>query len=466
MNILERDTSPRATSLVSVAAIFLFLPLLLFATYQSITLITRASGTKAKIVVDTKALLEPIKTDFYHAFAQGGEEAEDMIAPVADQVRGLRPRVIRLDHLYDNFNVVKKDGGNLSFDWSRLDGAVNTITSLGAKPVLALSYMPAAIAQGGVIINPPDNWDDWATVVQKTIEHYSGRDGKNISGIYYEVWNEPDLAVFGSWKLSGDKNYMTLYKYAAEGAKRAQNTNQYFLGGPATTGLYKNWIMALAGSGHRVDFFSWHSYLPDPKRYATDQKNFVNWMLPYPWHTLKPTLITEFGFTGDKSGLYNTTYAAAYTIAAIRQVITGAATYMFSFEIKDGPGQTNGWGLIGHQNAGKNLKPRYHVYSFLDQMAGTRMQVTGEGTWVTGFASVKDKTHRLLLVNFDRNGSHAETVPVTFVNLEPGEYNYRANFLFGKDVTTKKTVPPEGVYTEKIYMAAQSSVIIELTKAN
>jgi hypothetical protein len=465
MNILERDTSPRFTSIVSIFAIFLFLPLLLFATYQSVTLITRATGTKANILVDTKAVLEPIRTDFYHAFAQGGEEAEDMIAPISDQVKALRPKYIRIDHLYDNFNVVKKDGGNLSFDWGRLDQAINTILSTGAKPVLALSYMPAAIAKDGVIINPPVNWDDWSTVVQKTIEHYSGKGEKNIGGIYYEVWNEPDLAVFGSWKLSGEKNYLTLYKYAADGAKRAQNTNGFFFGGPATTGLYKNWILALASSGNRIDFFSWHSYLPDPKQYTVDQKNFINWMLPYPWHTLKPTLVTEFGFTGDKSTLYNTTYAAAYTAATIRQMISGGASYMFSFELKDGPGQTNGWGLIGHQNAGKKPKPRYYVYSFIDQMVGNRLQLTGEGTWVTGFASTKDKTTRVLLVNFDRNGSHAETVPVKIINLEPGTYTYKENHLFGTDVSTEKTIS-DGIFEQKIYMAAQSVIIIELTKTN
>jgi len=463
MNILERNTSPKLMSIISILSLLFFLPLLLFATYQSVTLITRAVGTPANITVDTKAVLEPIKTDFYHAFAQGGEESEDMIGPILSEVKGLRPKYIRIDHLYDRFPVVQGAGGGMSFDFSKLDIAVNTILEAGAKPVLALSYMPQSIAQGGVVINPPNDWNDWATVVQKTIEHYSGKDQKNIGGIYYEVWNEPDLAQFGSWKVGGPKNYLTLYQYASDGAKRAQNTNWFYLGGPATTGLYKTWIMALASSGYRVDFFSWHSYLQDPKRYATDQTNFINWMLPYPWHTLKPTLITEFGFTGDKSTLYNSTYAAAYTAAVIRQMISGSASYMFSFELKDGPGQSNGWGLVGHQNDGKKIKPRYWVYSFIDQMAGDRLQVTGEGTWVTGFASVKEKTIRLMLVNFDKSGGHVETVPVKFTNLDPGSYTLREHFLFGTDTTTPKTVS-DGVLDLKLYMATQSIVILELTK--
>jgi hypothetical protein len=463
MNVLERNTNPQITSLVSFITVLFFLPLLLFATYQSVILITRAVGTPANVLVDTKAVLEPIKTDFYHAFAQGGEESEDMIGPVLSETRALNPKLIRIDHIYDYYNVVGGSGGGMSFDFSRLDAAVNTILGAGAKPLLSLSYMPPSIAKGGAVINPPNDWNDWATVVAKTIEHYSGKGEKNLGGVYYEVWNEPDLGSFGSWKLSGEKNYLTLYQYAAEGAKRAANTNWFYLGGPATTGLYKNWIMALAGSGYRTDFFSWHSYLADPKRFTTDQENFITWMLPYPWHTLKPTLITEFGFTGDKSSLYNSTYAAAYTAAVIRQMISGGPSYLFSFEIKDGPGQSNGWGLVAHQNAGKKPKPRYWVYSFIDQMVGNRLQVTGEGTWVTGFASKNEKTIRLFLVNFDRSGSHVETVPIKFTNLDPGTYTLREHFLFGTDTSSEKAIP-EGVYEEKLYMGSQSVVILELTK--
>ena len=463
MNVLERNTNPQITSLVSFITILFFFPLLLFAMYQSVILITRAVGTPANIVVDTKAVLEPIKTDFYHAFAQGGEEAEDMVGPVLSETRALNPKLIRIDHIYDYYNVVRGSGGGMSFDFSRLDTAVNSILAAGAKPLLSLSYMPPSIAKGGAVINPPNDWNDWATVVQKTIEHYSGKGEKNLGGLYYEVWNEPDLGSFGSWKLSGEKNYLTLYQYAAEGAKRAANTNWFYLGGPATTGLYKNWIMALASSGYRTDFFSWHSYLADPKRFTTDQENYITWMLPYPWHTLKPTLITEFGFTGDKSSLYNSTYAAAYTAAVIRQMISGGPSYLFSFEIKDGPGQSNGWGLVAHQNAGKKPKPRYWVYSFIDQMVGNRLQVTGEGTWVTGFASKTEKTIRLFLVNFDRSGSHVETVPIKFTNLDPGTYTLRKHFLFGTDTSSEKAIP-DGVYEEKLYMSAQSIVIVELTK--
>lgn len=464
-NFLEQNASSKITQLVSVIALLFFLPLFILVTYQTVNLVSRAGGTPASIVVDTKAILEPIKTDFYHAFSQGGEESNDMLASIVPELKALKPKLIRLDHLFDHYDVVGGSSGNLSFNFEKLDAAVNTILATGAKPLLALSFMPANIAQGGSIINPPNNWDDWATVVQKTIEHYSGKSDKNLSSVYYEVWNEPDLAQFGSWKMGGEKNYLTLYHYASVGANRATGVNVFYLGGPSTTGLYKNWITGLVASGNRLDFLSWHSYLPNPKKFGEDQQNVISWLLPYPQATLLPKLITEFGFTGSKSKGYGTTYSAAHTGAVIRQLISGGPLYALSFQPKDGPNQQSGdgWGLVTHDDNGKKQKPRYYIYNFIDAMVGNRIGVSGEGSWVTGFASVKDKTIKLFLVNFDEQGTHTETVPITYTNLEPGTYTYRERFLFGRDVTLTETVS-KTTLSKQLFMPASSMAILEITK--
>lgn len=460
---IERQTPARATSVVSTLALLFFLPLFVMGVYQMYTVL-KAYGTPANIVVDTKVVLEPIKTDFLRAYAQGGEEATDMIGPIIPEVRALLPKLIRIDHIYDYYNVVSRDGTNLRFNWEKLDVYVNSILETGAKPVLALSYMPAAIAKDGVIINPPNDWQEWSQVVQATIEHYSGKTNKNITDMYYEVWNEPDLAQFGSWKLAGEKNYLTLYRYASLGANNAKNTQKFSLGGPATTGLYKNWILALVQSNVRLDFFSWHTYLTDPKRFDTDQRNLISWLLPYPTHTLLPKFVSEFGFTGAKDTRYNTMYAAAHTAAVARQVISGGPTYLFTFQLKDGPNQKDGegWGLLSHETQGKKVKPRYSVGPFLQPMAGNRLYLKGEGTWVTGFATVKDNTIRLMLVNFNDRSQKSETVPVTLTNLTPGKYIYRERFLLGRDVVFNEELNST-TFTKDLFMPANSVAILELT---
>ncbi|MEK7499009.1 MAG: hypothetical protein AAB649_00190, partial [Patescibacteria group bacterium] len=89
--------------------------------------------------------------------------------------------------------------------------------------------------------------------------------------------------------------------------------------------------------------------------------------------------------------------------------------------------------------------------------------VSGEGTWVTAFATTNNQVIRVLLVNFDRNGSHTENVPVTFANLDPGNYTYRERFLLGRDATFKETVA-ETTLSKQIFMPTQSVAILELTK--
>lgn len=461
MVYITQTTKPRTISLISVLALLIFMPLMLLAVQNIAVLITRATGTPANIVVATKTILEPIDTNFYHAFSQGGEQSGDMLAPVVGDIKALRPRVIRLDHLYDHYNVSVNGDGTIT-GWGTLDDAVGSILATGARPILALSYMPASIAQGGSIINPPNDWNAWARVVQQTIEHFSGKGGKNLSGVYYEVWNEPDLDQFGKWSYYGNKNYITLYHWASVGARNAQNVNYFSLGGPATTGLYQPWILALIQSGNRVDFLSWHTYQTDPAYYDRDQRNIIQWLLPYPGFTLIPKLITEFGFTGDKSTLYGSQYAAAHAAAVIRQLITGGPTYLLSFQPIDGPNQQsgNGWGLITNTDNGLKKKPRYYVYNFIDTMAGSRLALSGEGTWVTGFASAKSDVVKVLLVNFRGN---PENVPVTLTDLDPGTYSLNTSYLFGPTTTVNVTVTA-APYQTKVPLTGNNVVILQFTK--
>ena len=63
--------------------------------------------------------------------------------------------------------------------------------------------MPVTVSTDGTITSPPKKWEEWSLVVEKVVEHYSGREERNLPNIYYEIWNEPDL--FGKWKISGVK---------------------------------------------------------------------------------------------------------------------------------------------------------------------------------------------------------------------------------------------------------------------
>ncbi len=395
-----------------------------------------ASGEPANIIIDTQAIIGPMPRPWRN-LAQGGEDHAWRMSPnVLSGVRALHPDYIRIDHIYDFYDIVHGSPGNLTFDFSKLDLVLDDIQATGAKPYIALSYMPPAISSGDILAKPV-NWSDWQLVVQKTIEHISG--ARRTSDVYYEVWNEPDL--FGNWKYSGDKNYLTLYRYAALGANNARGVQPFKIGGPAITALYKNWFDALAqyaiDNNLRFDFFSWHRYSNNLDQYRKDMTDVQTWAQAFP--QLAPTLeyqITEWGHDSNNNKGYDNNYGAAHTVAGAIEMV-GVVRRAFAFEIQDGkdPAGQNywgRWGLFTHQDFGSSAKPRYTGLKMLDKIGDTRLQLLGKGSWVKALAAQgPDGQTQVVISNFDPAGVHSETVPVTLQNITPGSYTVSEQFLNG-----------------------------------
>jgi len=431
----------------------------------SFDLRSRAGGTPANIIIDASSSGERISTEWFHAFSQGGEESTDMIGPVVAPVSALSPSYIRIDHIYDGYATVTRNTQGLQYDWTRLDQALDSIVKTGATPVLALSYMPDVIAKDGSIIRQPNVWLEWTEVVKATIEHVSGT--KRITNVYYEVWNEPDLGQFGGWKYYGDLNYLTLYAFAARGASRANQVQPFKLGGPSTTAMYTAWIDALVKNGHRLDFLSWHVYDKRTTRIREDILKFQEKYRDNEHIRTLPILITEYGFTGSKDALYSSSYAAAYTAATIRQVWDlNPRPILFTFQLKDGPSQEDGWGIIGHESKGAIKKPRYHAFSFLDQLKGERLTLTGEGSWVTALAYKDEATIRVVFINVDPDtpgAIHSENVPVTIEHLPPGQYTMRLRYFLGSDTTKGIHIIDGNPRKIEVYIPANSLVLLEVS---
>jgi hypothetical protein len=397
----------------------------------------------ANITIEANNLKGPIKP-FWLGFAQGGEEMGNMLSPTISRMRSLSPSYIRLDHIYDDdyYGVVSGSSGNLHFDWSRLDKEIEAIQAMGAKPFFSLGYMPGALAKNKIDV--PYNWGDWQALVRATVEHYSGRGGKNISGVYYEVWNEPDLELFGKWRRSGEKNYLTLYENAVRGAMSASGVQPFYIGGPATTALYRSWVVDLynfaASRGLRLDFISWHRYSYNPSQYSSDVASVYTWLSG---KKIPKLVISEWGPTPEKSTSYAGSYASAHAVATVREVLD-LVDLMTAFEVKDGVGQgDSGWGLLRHQSVGMAPKSRFWAFSWLAQAGGERVFLTGEGSNVRGWAVKQGNKIMTLLVNFGQ-GSQSEQVPITVVDLEQGEWQVTREVLGGTKSEMRVMIGADG----------------------
>jgi len=320
----------------------------------------------------------------------------------------------------------------------------------------------------GDIIDLPSDWGEWGQVVQATIEHYSGRKNMNISGVIYEVWNEPDL--FGSYKTYGDKNYLTMYEVSARAAMRAGNVNQFEFGGPAVTALYQNWLERLIKfadeNNLRLDFLSWHRYSTDLDRFEQDANQAREWAAKIPALVNLKFYITEWGHNSEVDPGYDNKFGAIHTIAASR-VMMAKVQRAFVFEIKDGPGKDKfwgRWGLLTHENFGTpEEKPRYKALQLLNNLGPFRISLAGEGSWVKGIASTDEAGNiKLMVVNYDPAGVHSEGVPILFDNLPKGNFKYQRRDFLGSTLTPIQVATSAASWKTTEYFAPNSAAMITI----
>ncbi len=439
-----------------VVALALALPIFLRGVNYLNRVLVGAEGRLAAIGVETNHPLGPLPQP-WRALAQGGEELPTFLDNTSPLVQAINPSYIRIDHIYDQFDVVNGSGGNLTYDWTKLDTLVDKITTTGAKPFLSLSYMPSALTATDTVGEPKD-YNDWTTLVQKTIEHYSGQ--KEIEGVYYEVWNEPDL--FGKWTMGGKKDYKKLYSYASRGATSATNVRPFKLGGPGTTGLYKNWVDGffpyILQNNLRLDFYSWHRYGPQIDQYVKDVADVDAWLDSHPYFSGVEKIVSEMGPNSEKDQTGNTKLGAAQLISVNREMMS-KIKYAFTFSVKDGANSPSGWGILGPQG---QITPRYQALKLLNLLGPNRLSVTGEGTWVTAIAAQNAQSYQVLVSNYDSSSAHSEIVPVTFLNLTPGQFILKQTTLDG-NTSQEEMATSESVLQKTLPLAPNTAVLLELS---
>lgn len=459
--------SKRAWKIISsvVLSIGLFAGVILvqnIASYEN-----HAAGTPANLSIDLSNSYPDAKNS-WQFLSQGGEEKGRPLLPVVPQVKQLSPQYIRVDHVFDFFSVVSSvNGQSITYNWQNLDAYIADIRATGAKPFLALSYTPALL--GAHDTDMPD-LSLWRSLIKATVEHVSGKRGLAIPDVYYEVWNEPDL--FGQFKINPPKDYRDLYKATSDGALSAQDVLPFKLGGPATTALYKNWFDGLsqlsATQRIKYDFFSWHVYGQDTSILDQNISSVLLWKAQLGIPNLE-LFVTEHGLDAANNPGYDNTLSVFNTLSA-GAIAADRINGLMSFEIKDGPGPTQKWGrwgLFTHEKYGTPVaKPRYAALTFLNRMAqGERINVAGNGSFVRAFGRQDTTTARVMVVNYDQYGKHAEAVPVRFFGIKAPKMLFVRTDLFG-NTTKLVVVPTNGEWKTVLYFNPNSAATLELTPQN
>jgi xylan 1,4-beta-xylosidase len=300
--------------------------------------------------------------------------------------------------LHDDNAVVRRDAeGTLRFDFSRVDAIYDQLLELGLRPVVELSFMPAALARDPEltvftyrgIISPPADWGEWRRLVTELTAHLVERYGADeVAQWAFEVWNEPNLTVF--WPGS-QEDYLRLYAESALAVKAVDP--RLPVGGPSTAA--GEWIELLAehaaSNDLPLDFVSTHTYgnLPLDFRAALERQGADG--IPI-WWTEWGAGATHFGPVHD--GVIGAPFVLS-GFASAQGRLDAVAYWVISdhFEELGRPPRLfhNGFGLL---SVGNLRKPRYwaaHLAAHLgNRTLSARIEGDGAGVLVQVWATRHD----------------------------------------------------------------------------
>lgn len=138
----------------------------------------------------------------------------------------------------DMFVYRENEDGQPVYNFQYLDTLFDRLLDMGIKPFIEFGFCPGDIAsEKGTVFwwkgngSPPADYDKWAALIRRTMEHWAARYGiVEMRTWYYEVWNEPNLNPF----FRGTKSqYFELYRRTVEVVKSIDPALR--VGGPATS---------------------------------------------------------------------------------------------------------------------------------------------------------------------------------------------------------------------------------------
>jgi xylan 1,4-beta-xylosidase len=152
-----------------------------------------------------------------------------------------------------------------------VDIVFDAMLALGIKPLVELSFMPAALASGDRTIffyrgnvTPPKELERWGELIREFGHHCVQRYGIDEVGTWkFEVWNEPNLVYFWTGK---QEDYFELYRQSATALTSVDQ--RLMVGGPSTARA--SWVGDLLAFCSEkqvpIDFVSTHIYPDDPQK--------------------------------------------------------------------------------------------------------------------------------------------------------------------------------------------------------
>ena len=332
--------------------------------------------------------------------------------------------------LSDDMGTLVTTNNALLYSFFNIDQVFDFLLSIGMKPFVELSFMPAALASGTrtvfdyeANVTPPRDYKQWSTLINRLVSHWVDRYGKaEVSEWFFEVWNEPNLKAF--W-AGTQRDYFKLYRYTAEAIKKIDASLR--VGGPATA--KSEWIEEFVEFCERnqvpADFISTHQYPTDA--FGSDEQDTELQLYKSQRGIMRqtaqdtrrrargrPVYYTEWNSSSNpRDPLHDQPYAAAFatsTIMEAKGLVESYSFWTFSdiFEENYFPSTPfhGGFGLL---NLHGIPKPTYRAFELLHQLGSRQSLVDGLHETVDCSVIRNDSSLTILLTNHTTPGHSIET---------------------------------------------------------
>lgn len=303
-------------------------------------------------------------------------------------------RYLRFHGLFcDDMAVVRRVNGTLVYNWQYIDEVFDEMLAVGIRPFVELSFMPRALASGEQTlfwwrgnITPPKDYGEYYAFLHAAVMHWQERYGlEEVKTWFFEVWNEPDLAIF----FSGDMaEYFKMYDTAARAVKDV--CPDFRVGGPATS--EHHWIREMIGHclENRIplDFLSTHTYgvegavdeFGENLHILLDDPDYIPSSVAATRAQIDATPLagislyyTEWSSSyTSRDNLHDSYVNAPYILYNLKR-LSGSANAMSYWTFTDifeeaGPPPTPFHGGFGLMNMHGLKKPSYFAYKFLHML--------------------------------------------------------------------------------------------------
>jgi hypothetical protein len=386
-------------------------------------------GQDVIVKVDLSRPGRPLQIDHF-ALGQGGLSDDSIWGDRIPEIRALHPKLIRL-FVQEYFDIMPARG---RFNWTKLDGAVDTINATGAAALMNIAIKPRVLfPEIDDAITDPTDYPLWEKLISAMVRHYKTR-GSKIA--YWEVANEPDIGEMGGcpYKFTPE-GYARYYEHTAVAIRRADPAAK--VGGPALAGpnspIFPELLRVCERKHLPLDFVSWHIYDNDPARIRATierKKEQIHEFAALHPETRPPeTILDEWNMSLRNTEL-DPRFQPAFIVETAWQMFEAGLDYSCYYHIRDyhvrleqflpfmshdGATDMAWWwnrkpqydGLFDYQN---HVRPSYFVFLLLSRLTGQRLDMTSSDQRVHGLATwdADVKKYSVLLWNFS-----PETVPIT-----------------------------------------------------